>query len=59
MNLVKVSLITFPLSAYAEDALAKGLGSVFTFVFLGIIFVAIKFLISLFKKKDDGNDGKH
>lgn len=59
MNLVKVSLLTFPLSAFAEDALVKGLGSVFTFVFIGIIFVAIKFLISLFKKKDDENDGKH
>jgi hypothetical protein len=53
MNLVKLLLITFPLSAFAEDALVKGLGSVFTFVFLGIIFVAIKFLISLFNKKDD------
>ena len=54
MNLVKVLLITFPLSAFAEGALVKGLGGVFTFIFLGIIFFAIKFLISLFNKKDDG-----
>jgi hypothetical protein len=64
MNLVKLLLITFPVSAFAEDtlvrdALVKGLGIAFAFTFIAVIFVVIRFLISLFKQKTDGNNEKH
>jgi len=64
MNLVKLLLIMFPVSAFAEDtlvrdALVKGLGIAFAFTFIAVIFVVIRFLISLFKQKTDGNNEKH